>query len=48
MIEDKGFAFENMFTLVKIGKDFEEACRMARADFDAQLIANGYEAYKVE
>jgi hypothetical protein len=37
-----------MFTLVKIGKDFEEVCRMARTDFDAQLIANGYEAYKVE
>ena len=47
-LEDKDFAFDNMLSLVRIGKDFEEACRIARADFDAQLIANGYEAYKVE
>ena len=48
LIEDKGFAFENMFTLVKIADSFEEACRLARADFDRQLIKAGYEPYKVE
>ncbi len=48
MIEDKEYPFENMFTLVKIGRDFEEACRMARADFDAQLTEHGYNAYIVK
>ncbi len=48
MIEDKEYAFENMFTLVKIGRDFEEACRMARSDFDKALIAAGYEPYKID
>ena len=48
LIEDKEFAFENMFTLVKIGRDFEEACWMARSDFDRQLIAAGYEPYKID
>lgn len=48
MIEDKEYPFENMFTLVKIGKDFEEACRLAREDFDAILVENGYEPYAVE
>ena len=46
-IEDRGFAFDNILSLVKIGKDFEEACRLARADFDRQLIEAGYEPYKV-
>ena len=46
-IEDKEFAFDNILSLVKIGKDFEEACRLARADFDRQLVEAGYEPYKV-
>ena len=47
-IEDKGYAFDNILHLVKIADSFEEACKMARADFDKQLIAAGYEPYKVE
>ena len=48
MIEDKEFSFENMFTLLKIADSFEDACRMAREDFDAQLIESGFEPFKVE
>ena len=47
-IEDKEYPFENMFTLVKIASDFEGACKMARADFDAQLIEHGYNPYIVK
>ena len=47
-IEDKEFPFENMFTLVKIAESFEAACKMARQDFDQELIKAGYEAFKVE
>lgn len=48
VIEDKEFAFDNILSLVKIGDTFEEACRLARRDFDEQLIAAGYEPYKIE
>ena len=47
-VEDKEYPFENMFTLVKIAEDFESACALARADFDEQLIANGYAPYEVK
>ena len=47
-IEDKEFAFDNILSLVKIGKDFEEACKLARADFDQQLIKAGQEPYQVK
>ncbi|MBO4537691.1 MAG: nucleoside 2-deoxyribosyltransferase [Erysipelotrichaceae bacterium] len=48
MIEDRGSAFDNILSLVKIADSFEEACRWARADFDRQLIEAGYEPYKTE
>ena len=56
VLRDKnGFAFENCgfpldssFGTMKVAASFEEACQMARADFDAELVAAGYEPYKVE
>ncbi|MBR5342203.1 MAG: nucleoside 2-deoxyribosyltransferase [Erysipelotrichaceae bacterium] len=47
-IEDKEYGFDNMLTLVKVADSFENACKLARADFDKQLIEAGYEPYKVK
>ena len=47
LIEDKEFAFENMFSLVYIGDSFEDACKRARADFDRQLIEAGYVPFEI-
>ncbi|MBQ6493330.1 MAG: nucleoside 2-deoxyribosyltransferase [Erysipelotrichaceae bacterium] len=47
MIEDKGSAFDNILTSVKIADSFEEACRMARRDFDEELIKAGHEPFKI-
>lgn len=48
LLEDKGSAFDNILSLVKIADSFEEVCRMARKDFDEQLISAGYEPYKMD
>ena len=47
-IEDRGFPLDNMISYMKVGETFEEACKLARADFDRQLIEYGYQPYKVE
>ena len=36
-----------MLSLIKIAPTFEQACKLARKDFDEILIKNGYEPYKV-
>ncbi len=46
-IEDRGFVLDNMLSLIKIAPTFEQACKLARKDFDEILIKNGYEPYKV-
>ena len=46
--EDRGFPLDSSFATMKMASSFEEACQMARADFDAELVAAGYEPYKVE
>ena len=46
--EDRDFPLDNMFSTLKIASSFEEACKMARADFDAELIAAGYEPFAVQ
>ena len=48
LIEDKGSAFDNILNLIKIADSFENMCKMARKDFDEQLVAAGYEPYQVK
>lgn len=46
--EDRGFGMDNMFSYVKLGNTFEEACQLARADFDRQLVEAGLEPWRPE
>ena len=46
--EDRGFPLDSSFATMKIASSFEEACKMARADFDAELIAAGFEPWTGE
>ena len=46
-IEDREFVLDNMLSLIKVEKTFEDACKRARKDFDEILIQNGYEPFKV-
>ena len=46
--EDRGFPLDSSFATMKIASSFEEACQMARADFDAELVAAGFEPWTGE
>ena len=46
--EDRDFPLDNLFSMMTVASSFEEACKMARADFDAELIAAGYEPFEVK
>ena len=46
--EDRESPLDNLFSCMTIATSFEEACKMARADFDAELIAAGYEPFEVK
>ena len=38
---------DNIFSLVKIAPSFIEACKLARKDFDKQLIEKGYQIFSL-
>ena len=46
--EDRQFGLDNMFSCVKLGNTFEEACKLARADFDRQLMEAGLDPWTAE
>ena len=46
--EDRGIGMDNIFAVVMLGETFEDACRLARADFDAQLVAAGLDPWTPE
>ena len=46
--EDRGIGMDNIFAVVKLGETFEDACRLARADFDEQLVAAGLDPWTPE
>ena len=46
--EDRESPLDNLFSCMTIATSFEEACKKARADFDAELIAAGYEPFEVK
>ena len=46
--EDRESPLDNLFSCMTVASSFEEACKMARADFDAELIAAGYEPFEVK
>lgn len=48
VIEERQFPLDNMLSLVKIAETFEDACKLARADFDKKLVDAGYEPYKIQ
>ena len=48
-IEDFDYPLNLMFSgTMKVADSFENMLKLARADFDAQLVAAGYEPFKVE
>lgn len=47
-VEQRDFVMDNIFSLVKIAPSFIEACKLARKDFDKQLIEKGYEPFQVK
>jgi len=46
--ENRQFGLDNMFSCVKLGNTFEEACKLARADFDRQLMEAGLDPLTTE
>ena len=46
--EDRGIGMDNIFAVVKLADTFEDACKLARADFDAQLVAAGLDPWTSE
>ena len=46
--EDRGIGMDNVFSIVRLADTFEGACKLARADFDAQLIAAGLDPWSPE
>ena len=44
--EQRNFPLDSSFACMRIASSFEEACQMARADFDAELAAAGYPTWE--
>ena len=47
-IEDRDFPMDNIFATVTLRENFEEVCKAIREDFDKQLVAAGYEPYRID
>lgn len=47
-IEERDFVLDNMLSLIKIEKTFEDVCKRIRKDFDEELIRHQFEPYKIQ